>query len=91
MVLDAAERLVDNSIHPNKRVGIMKHDHEKLIEASWTPCSIRPADKQLLAYFFEPFCSVYVGEYDAEEDSVHGRSGFTSWVPEVLCWYPLPR
>ena len=91
MVLDDVTRLVDNNTHTSQMEDIMKYDHKQLVKAGWVTQETRPADKQLLAYFFEPFGAVYVGEYDVETDSVHGLSGFTSWVPEVLCWYPLPR
>ena len=52
--------------------------------------SERPAHGQRIFYYFEPLESYHVGEYDAECDSVFGRSGFTSMVPEVPCWIGIP-
>lgn len=63
---------------------------EALRNAGWIESIVRPADGQLVAYFFAPFDSIYVGCYEAETDSVAGSAGFTTWFPEVLCWYPLP-
>lgn len=48
--------------------------------------SDRPSHGQRVLYYFEPFERWYVGEYDAENDSVFGKSGFTTWVPEVTMW-----
>lgn len=33
---------------------------------------------------------IYVGFYDKETNSIIGNAGFTTWDPEVLCWYPIP-
>ena len=48
----------------------------------------RPEDNQEVVYLFEPFNSWYLGVYDAENDSVYGKSGFTTWLPEVIAWFP---
>ena len=46
----------------------------------------RPADGQRVIYYFEPFEQWYVGKYTASDDSVIGRNGFSSWLPEVTKW-----
>jgi len=46
----------------------------------------RPTHGQRVLYYFEPFEQWYVGAYDADNDSVFGKSGFTSWLPEVTKW-----
>ena len=51
----------------------------------------RPEDNQTVIYLFEPFNSWYIGRYDKEYDSVGGPCGFTTWLPEVLAWYPNKR
>ena len=48
----------------------------------------RPRDGQVVVYLFEPFRAWYIGKYDAESDSVGGSHGFTTWVPEVIAWFP---
>lgn len=63
---------------------------QELVSKGWSLGKIRPIDQELVVYFFEPFMGLYVGRYDKETDSVAGISGFTSWQPEVLCWYGLP-
>ena len=63
----------------------------KIDEQKWNPQELRPNDGDLVAYLFQPFNGYYCGWYDAETDSVCGKSGFTSWVPEVTAWYPLPK
>lgn len=77
----------------NNVVKSMKYEHntDELIAAGWTPGAKRPADGAFVAYLFEPFSAVFVGYYEQETDSICGRSGFSSWNPEVLCWYPLPE
>lgn len=50
----------------------------------------RPNDEQDIFYYFEPFEGFHKGVYDAEYDSVHGASGFTSMIPEVPYWMPIP-
>lgn len=56
----------------------------------WKPQEERPEDGQHVAYRFEPFGTYHCGVYDSESDSVSGGSGFTSWIPEVTQWYPIP-
>ena len=56
----------------------------------WIPIKVRPIDGQLMAYYFAPGKSLHIGVYDAETDSVGGRSGFTTVIPEVPYWVPLP-
>jgi len=56
----------------------------------WHNPNIRPFDRQHVAYRFEPFQSYYCGTYDSETDSVAGKHGFTSWLPEVTEWFGLP-
>lgn len=53
--------------------------------------SKRPADNQKIFYYFEPFGSYHFGVYDAESDSVVGRSGFTTMIPEVPYWMEVPQ
>lgn len=48
--------------------------------------TVRPEDKQRVLYYFEPFEQWYVGIYEAETDSVYGKSGFSTWRPEVTRW-----
>lgn len=50
------------------------------------PSSKRPVEGQSVIYFFEPFNKWYIGTYYAETDSVEGKWGFTTWVPEVTKW-----
>jgi hypothetical protein len=69
----------------------IKFSLENLISSGWILGTQRPENEALVAYLFEPFMSLHVGRYDSEFDSVCGRSGFTTWQPEVLCWYPLPE
>ena len=57
---------------------------------NWNKQSQRPDDGEHVAYRFEPFGGYYCGVYDKESDSVSGKSGFTSWIPEVTEWYPIP-
>ena len=54
----------------------------------WIPISARPEDGQEVVYFFEPFGTIHIGEYEAESDSVFGKSGFTTVIPEVPFWMP---
>lgn len=68
----------------------MQVDVKHLVSVGWLLGAERPSDGALVAYIFEPFMSAHVGIYDEETDSVAGKAGFTSWQPEVLCWYPLP-
>jgi hypothetical protein len=68
----------------------MQFDKDHLISVGWVPGANRPKDGSLVAYIFEPFMVAYIGVDDSENVSVAGRSGFTSWQPEVLCWYYLP-
>lgn len=65
-------------------------EKDKLIRLGWIPAEARPVDGQFLAYYFEPFHRFYCGTYDAVNDSVYGAGGFTTWLPEVLAWWPLP-
>ena len=69
----------------------IQFDPKNLISSGWISGTERPKNDTLVAYLFEPFMSLHVGRYESEFDSVYGRSGFTSWQPEVLCWYPLPE
>lgn len=57
----------------------------------WIPISTRPADGQKIIYFFEPFGGIHIGTYDQVSDSVGGRSGFTTVIPEVPFWMALPE
>lgn len=50
----------------------------------------RPKDGEKIFYYFEPFESFHVGTYEASSDSVYGKSGFTSMVPEVPYWMAIP-
>jgi hypothetical protein len=50
----------------------------------------RPADGQLIAYYFEPFGTLNVGKYEEKYDTVAGRAGFTTMTPEVPIWFALP-
>jgi hypothetical protein len=50
----------------------------------------RPQDNEKIFYYFEPFGSFHVGNYDSESDSVYNKSGFTSMVPEVPYWIEIP-
>ena len=56
----------------------------------WLPIETRPQDGQLIAYYFEPFKSLHVGRYDKTNDSVGSRSGFSTVIPEVPHWMPMP-
>lgn len=58
---------------------------------TWNSPSLRPSDGQHIAYRFEPFEGYHCGTYDAETDSVFGKSGFTSWTPEITQWFGLPE
>jgi hypothetical protein len=51
----------------------------------------RPQEGQKIFYYFEPFESFHVGTYDAESDSVYGKSGFTTVIPEVPYWMAIPK
>lgn len=48
----------------------------------------RPKNGQVVVYLFEPFNAWFIGTYDAVSDSVGGAQGFTTWVPEVVAWFP---
>ena len=50
----------------------------------------RPDHGQNIFYYFEPFGTYHVGQYDSESDSVHGKSGFTTVIPEVPYWMAIP-
>lgn len=50
------------------------------------PASTRPTHGQRVIYYFEPFEKWYIGEYCSETDSVFGKWGFTTWLPEVTKW-----
>ena len=50
----------------------------------------RPEEGQKIFYYFEPFESYHVGKYDSESDSVYGKSGFTTVIPEVPYWMAIP-
>ncbi|BAG41544.1 hypothetical protein [Ralstonia phage phiRSL1] len=52
------------------------------------PIATRPEDGQYIFYWFEPFGTWHAGRYDKASDSVYGRSGFTSVIPEVPFWMP---
>ena len=49
----------------------------------------RPEEGQEIFYYFEPFESYHVGKYDSESDSVYGKSGFTTVIPEVPYWMAI--
>lgn len=51
----------------------------------------RPLDGQEIIYYFAPFKTYHLGKYSVDEDAVHGKSGFTSMVPEVPYWMELPK
>lgn len=51
----------------------------------------RPHNGQNIIYYFEPFASYHVGVYDWESDSVCGKSGFTTVIPEVPYWMAIPE
>lgn len=51
----------------------------------------RPKNGQVVVYLFEPFNAWFIGRYDAASDSVGGAHGFTTWVPEVIAWFPQKR
>lgn len=63
---------------------------QQLLDVGWFKGEERPQNNELVVYFFEPFNSLHIGTYSAEDDSVEGKSGFTTWSPEVTAWYPLP-
>lgn len=46
----------------------------------------RPTEGQRVIYYFEPFEQWYVGTYSEIEDSVYGKNGFSTWLPEVTKW-----
>jgi hypothetical protein len=50
----------------------------------------RPADGQLIAYYFDPSGRICVGKYEEKYDTVAGRAGFTTMTPEVPLWFALP-
>jgi len=49
----------------------------------------RPEEGQEIFYYFEPFESYHAGKYDSESDSVCGKSGFTTVIPEVPYWMAI--
>lgn len=49
----------------------------------------RPTDGQNVIYYFEPFNRWYVGTYTTEDDTVSGKHGFTTWLPEVTMWMDM--
>ena len=63
---------------------------ERLLLAGWNKGDMRPNDGQLVAYLFEPFDSLHVGEYHKIDDSVFSNAEFTNWQPEVSAWLALP-
>lgn len=66
-------------------------DKYDFLARGWIDAEIRPADQQRVVYFFEPFRRFYSGVYDRETDTVAGKHGFTSWLPEVVVWRPLAQ
>lgn len=56
----------------------------------WRPIEKRPNDDQKIIYYFEPFKSVHIGTYRSNFDGIQGPSGFTTVIPEVPFWMPLP-
>lgn len=66
-------------------------DIDALIAAGWKDAEQRPNDGQSVMYLFEPFMKFYRGNYSKVTDSVASGLGFTTWLPEVLVWYPLPE
>jgi hypothetical protein len=53
----------------------------------------RPAEGQEVLYWFEPWGKAYIGDYEHDEygGSVSGKYGFTTVIPEVPVWQPLPE
>jgi hypothetical protein len=50
----------------------------------------RPNDQQLIFYYFKPFGSYHKGRYNKEHDMVYSPGAFTSMIPEVPYWMPIP-
>jgi hypothetical protein len=48
-----------------------------------------PKDGQRVLYYFAPFKIWYIGTYDAEYQTFHGRSGFCD-IHDVPWWHPDP-
>ena len=90
--LEALERIAELTYTP--RAKIIRDAIAELRELrearEWRNAQDRPADGTHVAYLFEPFGTYHVGLYDAASDSVCGKSGFTTWQPEVTAWFPLP-
>jgi hypothetical protein len=48
-----------------------------------------PADQQHVLYYFAPFASWYIGQWDAEGESFYSRSGFCDKY-DAPYWHPAP-